>query len=344
MSNIKILDCTLRDGGHVNNSEFGKQVIQEVAYGLTKAKIDYVEMGFLKNGTFTDDQSSCNDVSEMSENIPDSVTETKYTAMIRPDWYDIQQLSLTKKKIDIIRFAFYYRDYELMSEYAHIVSERGYGFICNPVNIMGYTDDRIKELVERLNKLKPEQLTIVDTYGALTFDDINRIYNLIEHNLDLNIRIGLHLHENQSLAYGLFHEFLKIKNPLRKVVIDASLLGMGRMPGNLCMEILANHMNSYYAGQYDVSEIYRLIGKYIEPLKEKYGWGYNPAYFLTGKMNMHRSYGEYLLDKGLDIYEISKLLEMVPKNAKDEFHKEVIETIYNDAIVDKKIWEAKVWN
>lgn len=333
MDNIKILDCTLRDGGHVNNSDFGSGIINEIAHGLTKANIDYIEMGFLKNGNFSQHQSSCNDVKEMSEWIPDERGNTKYTAMIRPDWYDIDQLSVQKQKIDIIRFAFYYRDFELMSKYAQIIRDRGYGFICNPVNVMGYTDERLRKLVERLNKLQPEQLTIVDTYGALSYKDLNRIYNIIETDLDEGIRIGLHLHENQSLAYGLLHEFLRIKKSQRKTVIDASLLGMGRMPGNLCMEILASHMNDHFTEKYDLMEIYRLIGTYIEPLKTKYGWGYNPAYYLTGKMNMHRSYGEFLIDKGLDIYEIAKLLSEVPEVAKDEFNKDIIENIYRCRLV-----------
>lgn len=336
-NSIKILDCTLRDGGHVNDSLFGHETIHEIAYGLTKAKIDYIEMGFLKNGTFTEDHSSCIDAAEMNVNIPDYKGNTKFTAMIRPDWYDINQLSLKKQKVDIFRFAFYYRDFDLMAKYAQIVTDRGYGFICNPVNIMGYTNDRLKELVDRLNEIKPEQLTIVDTYGALTFDDLNRVYHLIEANLDSDIRIGLHLHENQSLAYGLLHEFLRIKKPSRATVLDASLLGMGRMPGNLCMEILASHMNRYYGRDYNLFEIYRLMAQYIEPLKAKYGWGYNPAYFLTGQMNMHRSYGEFLINKNLNAYEIAKLLVKVPDSAKDEFHKEVIEGIYNEFVTEREM-------
>lgn len=336
MSNIKILDCTLRDGGHVNNADFGKDVIHEISFCLTKAKIDYIEMGFLKNGEFTDNQSSCNDVTEMNINIPDEKSRTLFTAMIRPDWYDINQLSKIKQKIDIIRFAFYYKDFNLMCDYAQIVKDRGYGFICNPVNIMGYTDDRIKELIDRINILHPDQLTIVDTYGALTYRDLNRIYQIVEENLDSSIRIGLHLHENQSLSYGLVHEFLRIKNPNREAVLDASLLGMGRMPGNLCLEILANHMNTYYNGDYDISEIYKLIGRYIEPLKTKYGWGYNPAYLLTGQMNMHRSYSEYLINKGLNVYEIYELLKNIPTSDKNEFHKNIIEKVYNESIFFKE--------
>lgn len=329
MNDIKILDCTLRDGGHVNESYFGREVIREIAQGLVCANVDYVEMGFLKNGQFTSDHSSCNNIVEMSENIPNDKRQTKFTAMIRPDWYDISQLS-EKKKIDIIRFAFYYRDFDLMSKYAQIVKEKGYGFICNPVNIMGYSDERLKELVYRINEIKPEQLTIVDTYGALTYNDLNRVYDLIENNLGSDIRIGLHLHENQSLAYGLLHEFLRIKKPSRNVVVDASLLGMGRMPGNLCMEILASHINNSYDRNYNVLEMYRLIGEYIEPLKEKYGWGYNPVYFLTGQKNMHRSYGEYLINKGLNDYEIAKLLLKIPNSVKDEFHKDEIKKIFDE--------------
>ncbi len=330
MDNIGILDCTLRDGGHVNDSDFGEEAIRGIAGGLARAGVDYVEMGFLRNGRFTPGQSSCNDASEMGANVPVDGGRTKFTAMIRPDWYDISQMSKGKQGIDIIRFAFYYRDFDLMAEQARVVRELGYGIICNPVNIMGYTDDSLKELVERINGIMPEQVTIVDTFGALTYESLRRIYGIVEDGLAPNIRIGLHLHENQSLAYGLLHEFLEIKKPGRGTVIDASLLGMGRMPGNLCMEILATHLNTYFGKEYDISEIYRLIGRHIEPLKEKYGWGYHPAYFLTGQMNMHRSYGEYLFDKGLDIYEISRLLAKIPRQSRDEFHKDVIEKIFEN--------------
>ena len=47
--NISILDCTLRDGGYVNNWDFGYDNIQKIISNLSDSKIDYIECGFLKD-------------------------------------------------------------------------------------------------------------------------------------------------------------------------------------------------------------------------------------------------------------------------------------------------------
>ena len=43
---MKILDCTLRDGGYYNNWEFNKDLINEYLKVMEDIKVDYVEIGF----------------------------------------------------------------------------------------------------------------------------------------------------------------------------------------------------------------------------------------------------------------------------------------------------------
>lgn len=324
--NVKLLDCTLRDGGHVNNAKFGGEKIRGIIRGLTAAGMDYIELGFLKDGQFSPDQALYNDVTEIYPYLPDTAGKSQYTVMVRPDWYDIGQLSNSEDRIGIIRFAFYYRDIELTRKYARITNGKGYRFICNPVNIMGYSDTKLQELVRQINDIHPEQLTMVDTYGSMTIKDIHRIYDIIENRLDHDIRIGLHLHENQSLAFGLAQEFLRIKDKDRDAVIDGSLLGMGRIPGNLCIEILAGFMNDQYGYSYDNDLLYEMIGKYIEPIKREIPWGYSPEYFMTARLNMHRSYAEFLIKKQVfSLYDISQILKSVDIAMRSEFHSEHLE-------------------
>ena len=328
---IKLLDCTLRDGGHVNNADFGKETIRKLVFGLADAGIDYVELGFLKNGCYTEDQAIFNDVSDIYAYLPPNWEKTVFTVMIRPDWYDIRQLSYSAGIISTIRFAFYYDDIELMQQQAKIVREKGYRFICNPVNIMGYSAGTLSELVNRINEIHPEQLTIVDTYGAMGILDLQRIYDTIERHLAPDIRLGLHLHENQSLSFGLAQEFLRIKEPEREGVIDASLLGMGRVPGNLCIEIAADYLNSVYGCNYKMDTLYELIGNYIEPIKKKIPWGYSPAYFIAARLNMHRSYAESLLQKNeLNLYDINKILHTIDESMRSKFHGDYLEEKYKE--------------
>lgn len=324
--NVKLLDCTLRDGGHVNNADFGGERIRGIIRGLTAAGMDYIELGFLRDGQFSPDQALYNDVTEIYPYLPDNVGKSKYTVMVRPDWYDIGQLSDSEGRIELIRFAFYYRDIELTRKYADISGRKKYRFICNPVNIMGYSDTDLQELVRQINDMHPEQLTMVDTYGSMTIKDLHRIYEIIESGLDRDIRIGLHLHENQSLAFGLAQEFLRIRENGRDAVIDGSLFGMGRIPGNLCIEIISEFMNKQYGCSYDNDILYKLIGEYIEPIKREIPWGYSPAYFMTAQLNMHRSYAEFLLKKKeFDLYDISQILKSIELPMRSEFHNDHLE-------------------
>lgn len=329
MGKIELLDCTLRDGGHVNQARFGKNNIGEIILGLVNSNIDYVELGFLKNGKFSEDQTNFNDVSQIYEFIPQGINST-LTVMIRPDWYDISQLSPCDGRIEVIRFAFYYKDFALMEEQANRARKLGYRIICNPVNINGYSDNQLLELVSRVNRLMPEQLTMVDTYGAFTYEKMRRRYYLINENLDIRIRLGIHLHENMGLAFALAQDFLSIRDYRRDVVIDASLLGMGRIPGNLCIELIADFLNSKYGKKYHTKILYNLIGRYIQPIKDEIPWGYSPAYFITAKEEMHRSYAEYLLKKeDIGLKEICDILSRIRKKEyKDNFDRDFVEKLY----------------
>ena len=152
----------------------------------------------------------------------------------------------------------------------------------------------ILNLLEKINRIKPYAFSIVDTFGSMMKEDLQRIYSLTEHNLDKSIVIGLHLHENLALSYSLAQEFIDMKASDRNCVIDASMLGMGRAPGNLCMELIMDYMNRAQMGSYDVNPVLDGIDDHIAKLKSIEPWGYNTAYALSAKFNLHRNYAEFL--------------------------------------------------
>ena len=301
VDNIEVLDCTLRDGGHVNNAEFGRGNILKIETALVKSKVDIIELGFLKDGEFSLDQSNYSRMEDAYENLSHINEKRKFSVMIRPDWYDISQLSPRSGDISLIRFAFYLKDIGLTKKYANIARDLGYDFTLNPVNIMSYTDGDLDFVLKEADELKPYVVNIVDTFGSIQSKDLERIYHFYEKNLSMDIRIGLHLHENMSSAFMLMQHFLEIKNPRRMVVIDGSLLGMGRIPGNLPIEMLLDYMNTYRGHNYDLIPVLEVISNVIEPEKKKRGWGYHPAYYFTGKYQIHRSYAEYYIDNRKDL-------------------------------------------
>ena len=166
-SNVKLLDCTLRDGGYVNDFNFGKANINKIINRLSTTNVDIIEIGFLKNGKYTEDQSIFNSVSEAELLLTDTPSHQQYCLMIRPDWYDIANLERCVGKIKSLRFAFHYDDLELTLEQAKIARSYGYSVFLNPVNVLSYSHTQLRQLLKTLNEFKPEGIYIVDTFGSM---------------------------------------------------------------------------------------------------------------------------------------------------------------------------------
>lgn len=314
--NREILDCTLRDGGHINDARFGVKEIKKIEKSLRNANVDIIELGFLKDGCFTDDEANYNRIENARTMISDWEGNQKYSVMIRPDWYDISQLTKCEDNIDMIRFAFYFKDIELTKRYCKYVKALGYKCVLNPVNIIGYSIDELEKLLEEVNMIMPTGFTIVDTFGAMRLKKLEELCTIIEARLDSSIYLGLHLHENMQSSFLLAQYFLECVKK-RNVVVDSSLLGMGRNPGNLCTEMILDFMNTAYDKTYKLLPVLNVISSVIEPIKQKYPWGYSPAFYFSGKYEIHRSYAEYFLDKkdlGLD--DIFILLTMIKERDK----------------------------
>ena len=159
---------------------------------------------------------------------------------------------------------------------------------------------------------------------------LQRITALADHNLDPAIRLGLHLHENMALSFCLAQEFLEM--PLqRDKTVDASLIGMGRIPGNLPIELTADYMNENCARHFDLDQIMDAIQDYIAPIKGESPWGYTPAYFLSARFNLHRNYAEHYLGKGdLTNRDINHILAAIAPEKKTAFDKAYADTLYQE--------------
>lgn len=330
MNTIKLLDCTLRDGGYINDWNFGLPTIRSIIRELVESQVDYVEIGFLRNCVYDPDKALYNNCGQMLPVFPEKRGKTKFTAMALHNKYDIDKLEdYDGKTIDAIRVTFH--DYDIDEGLAFIVKakEKGYKVFCNPINIMGYSDEMILKLLEKVNRIQPYAFSIVDTFGSMMKSDLLRIYSLIEHNLDRSIVIGLHLHENLALSYSLAQEFITIKASERKSVIDASMLGMGRTPGNLCMELIMDYMNKTQGSIYDVNPVLDGIDDHIIQLKQIEPWGYSTPYALSAKYNLHRNYAEYLIGKGrLRAKQINQILAGIEEQKKTAYDEAYIEELY----------------
>lgn len=329
---IQLLDCTLRDGGYINNWEWGFEQAQAIVKLLTRAGVDVVEVGFLRDvESYSPDVTACRRVEELNRLLPNVCGETSFSAMAMHGGYDASQLSpYSGEGIDIIRVTAHDYDIEDGIAMAAKVQEKGYRVSINPINIMGYSDARILEIVEMVNHVLPYQFSIVDTFGSMKRRDLDRITSLIDHNLDSSVRLALHLHENMSLSCSLAQRFLD-KGFMRPIAIDGSLMGMGRMPGNLPLELIADYMNDCGGQSYDIDCMMDAIQDYIVPIRERESWGYKPEYFLSARFNLHRNYAEFLIEKGdLTTRDINQILSRFDPSKAAVFDKDYANRMYEE--------------
>ncbi len=329
MRHISILDCTLRDGGYINQWRFGKREIKKIISLLDTAQIDIIECGFLEDTEYDENVSVFSDVAQIAPLISPKRANAMYVAMIALG--DIQPEKIAPwdgTSIDGIRLTFHKHEWEEAKRTATALMEKGYQVFIQPVGTTSYTDVELLRLVEAVNELKPFALYLVDTLGILYRKDLLRMFTLADHNLDPKIRLGFHSHNNLQLSFANAQELMRQNTP-RQLIIDSSVYGMGRGVGNLATELLAEYINENVEKRYGIMPLLKIANQYLMSIYAQQRWGYALPYFLSAIEGCHPNYADYLMKKEtLDIESISKLLRMLPMDQRDLFHKDLIEKMY----------------
>lgn len=329
--NIKILDCTLRDGAHLNGGNFGRRVIEDTIINLIKANVDIIEVGFFDNVKRDVDYSYFSSIAEVKEILPKDKGNSKFSLMA--DYVDVSNIEPYDGTIEFFRLSFKRHRLEWALNAAKILMDKGYKCFINPVNCNVYTDEQYLDVLRKVNELHPYGFSIVDTFGVMRKQDLSHRYYLVENNLSSDITISVHLHENLGMAYSLAQHFVEIANPTRKISVDGSLLGMGRVPGNLCIEQFMDYLNLQYGKNYSTEPAYDAIDDYIAPIKREIPWGYSIPYALSGKYGLHRTYAEFLMGKHrLKTKDIQRILRLIDKEHIEMFDEEYIEQLYRNYV------------
>ena len=332
MNDRKLLDCTLRDGGYINNWNWGFDNARDIIHSLVRAGVDIVEVGFLRNVEgYNPDITVCNHIEELNRLLPENPGSAMFSAMAMRSNYDIKKLApYNGRGIEMIRITAHDYDIAEGMDFAREVKEKGYKLSINPINIMGYDDKQLMWIFDQVNKIMPYQFSIVDTFGSMRRRDLDRIVSLADHTIAPGVRLALHLHENMSLASCLAQDFLD-KHLNRDVTVDGSLEGMGRIPGNLPIELIADYCNEYLGAHYDIDYLMDAIQDQISPIKGQSAWGYTPAYFLSARYNLHRNYAEHYLNKGdLTNRDINHILAGFDRSKTTVFDAAYADKLYED--------------
>lgn len=329
MRNVKILDCTLRDGGYVNNWKFGKRAINDIVDNLKAAGIDIIECGFLRPVEYEEDSSVFSSISQIEKIITPKKDTCMYVAMIELHNYRPELLeNYTGRSVDGIRLTFRKKEWEQAKIVGQKIIQKGYKLFVQPVGTCTYSDDELLPLIKDVNKLKPYAFYLVDTLGMLYRDDMRRFYYLIDNHLDKEICIGFHSHNNLQLSFANAQELMRL-NQKRTVIIDTSVYGMGRGVGNLATELFVDYINNNIEQRYSLIPILNIADKYLMPIYAQQRWGYDLPYFLSATVKCHPNYASYLMKRQtLSIEKIMRLLSLIPIDCRDEYDEKLIEKLY----------------
>lgn len=342
MKEIRLLDCTLRDGGYVNNWSFGKKNIKTILNGLNDSNVEFIEIGYYAPKKEFDENST------LFSNIYDINSKLKSKnnlIMVNYGDADISEIPDSDELDNIfgIRVCFHKNNCSEAIEFCNKLKEKGWNVFVQPMVTMSYSEKEFKELIEKVNEIQPYALYIADSFGTMNQEDVIEKFTKLDKILNDNITIGFHSHNNLQLSYSNVITLLEM-NLNRDIIIDSSVHGMGRGAGNLNTELIMKYLINKYKKQYKIIPILEVLDECIIEQKEKYGWGYCLEYYLSAQYNCHPNYARFLSEMHtLTINDINQILAMIPSDKKNTFDKTYIKELYitylNHRIDDSAAYE-----
>ena len=330
MNRIHILDCTLRDGGYCNEWKFGVNNIRRIINGLNEANIDIIECGFLSHRvSYQAEISKFSSMAQVMPFISDIREEKKFVLMANYGELDIDKLETRgKNTVDGIRLTFHKKDLNEAMRLCQQIKDKGYDVFVQAMVSLNYSDAEFLNLIQKTNELAPYAFYIVDSFGVMKQSDLIRLFYLVEHNLDSTIKIGYHSHNNLQLAYSNAQALVGVETT-RELILDSSVMGMGRGAGNLNTELFLEYLNNAKGCNYDTKPILRLIDEIINRFYQENYWGYSLPNYLSAKHNIHPNYAKYLSDKNtLTVADMDTIFNCIDYDKRVNYDKNYIEDLY----------------
>lgn len=326
---VKVLDCTLRDGGYINEFAFGRKVMTDIVEKLSRASVDIIECGFLQAGADDPDKSLFGSVGAVRNVIGKKNPNTMYVAMIQYGKIGIEDIEpCAGDSVDGIRLTFHEHEIEEAFVLGRQLKEKKYKVFMQPVGTMSYTRSALLALIQRVNALQPYAFYMVDTLGVMYKKDILQMYALVDDNLNKDILVGYHSHNNLQLSFANAQVLLEHETD-RDLIVDASVFGMGRGAGNLNTELITQYINDNICPRYNNTEILEILDLYIKPLSMQYQWGYDAPYYVSAVAGCHPNYAAFLMQKQtLRVQDIHHILHGLDVDKRTLYNKEYIHQQY----------------
>jgi 4-hydroxy 2-oxovalerate aldolase len=320
---IKLIDCTLRDGGYYNDWDFSQELVSNYLQAMAAIDVDFVEIGF----RFVDDKGFKGGFAFSTDNfiksieIPLSLRE-KICVMVNgsdllpkdksQEIYYFQQTILNKlfkNKVDspvsLVRIACHVHEFEACLQAAKWLKDKGYLVGFNLMQISSCSELEIQQLAELASQYPIDVLYFADSMGSLSGEQIKII--ILAFKRGWNGELGFHAHDNMGQAIANVTQAIKEG----ATWIDSTVTGMGRGPGNAQTEYLVLALPDHQK-KCNPTKLFELIRKYFKPLQIEHGWGTNPYYYLAGKFSIHPTFiQEMMSDNRFSDADIIAVIEQL---------------------------------
>lgn len=305
---IKILDCTIRDGGLMNNSRFEDGFVKAVYQACVEAGIDYMEIGYkASKRLYSPSEFGCwkyCDEEDIRRIVGENQTGLKLSAMADAERTDYHEDILPKNQsvLEMIRVATYIHQIPTAIDMIKAIHDKGYETTLNLMSVSVVPESELDEALELLCKTEVDVLYIVDSFGALYSESIQALTRkFLQYATSAGKKVGVHTHNNQQLAFANTIEALI----LGASYLDSTIAGLGRGAGNCPTELLLGFLKN---PKFHLRPILKCIQEHIVPLRKKIFWGFDIPYMLTGILNIHPRAAMQFLD-GADKHDYARFYD-----------------------------------
>lgn len=288
---LKVLDCTIRDGGLVNRSQFKDDTVRAVYEACVESGVDYMEIGYKNSpNQFPRDQYGpwrhCfeEDMRRVVGDHSFEKTGLKLSAMAdaggKSDW-KTQLLPAKDSVLDLIRVACYVNQISEAVEMVQYCRELGYETSLNIMAISIVGEAELDQALEAASAAPADVFVVVDSYGNLYREQVDALIRKYRKMAQaVGKEVGIHAHNNLQLAFANTIEAIILGSNR----VDASMMGLGRGAGNCPMELLLGFLRN---PKFKLRPVLHCIQRHILPLKKEWDWGPTIPYYITGQQNMH---------------------------------------------------------
>ncbi len=280
--NVRVLDCTIRDGGICNEWLFDPQLVKRTFAALSAAGVDIMEIGY-RTSTDAADPTKVGPWRFSGEDDIRRVaieSNMKIAVMLDEGRARIEDLRpKSESMVDIVRVATYAKDVEKAIELLHGAQELGYETFCNVMAVSTCTPQEVDVFLDKLRDSRVENVAVVDSFGALYPHHVRYLIRKYKNWLRPGQNVGVHMHNNQQTAFA---------NTIAAIdegadFVDATINGMGRGAGNCPLELLLMYLDD---PRFDPRPVIDLVDDYVN-LRDALRWGYHLPYVVTGWLNLH---------------------------------------------------------